>query len=91
MIRILTAVGIVLSVSAFAADPVKKLELGLAQEKPAAEVKPGNAKTAQGANLALSRAGAFVTVEEAMVESADIAATNGVVHKVDRVLMPPRR
>jgi uncharacterized surface protein with fasciclin (FAS1) repeats len=57
----------------------------------AADVKPGNVKTAQGASLALSRAGDFVTVEEAMVEKADIAATNGVVHKVDRVLMPPRR
>ncbi|MCC2675865.1 MAG: hypothetical protein K0R58_2812 [Ramlibacter sp.] len=57
----------------------------------AAEVRTGNARTAQGANVALSRAGDFVTVEEAMVERADIAGTNGVVHKVDRVLMPPRR
>jgi uncharacterized surface protein with fasciclin (FAS1) repeats len=56
----------------------------------AQEVKPGNAKTAQGASLALSRAGDFVTVEEAMVQTADIVATNGVVHKVDRVLMPPK-
>ena len=56
-----------------------------------AEVKTGNAKTAQGANVALSRAGDFVTVEEAMVQTADVVATNGVVHKVDRVLMPPRR
>lgn len=56
-----------------------------------AQVKPGNLKSAQGANLALARAGDFVTVEEALVEKADIAATNGVVHKVDRVLMPPRR
>lgn len=55
------------------------------------EVKTANAKTAQGANVALSRAGAFVTVEEAMVQTADIAATNGVVHTVDRVLMPPVR
>lgn len=57
----------------------------------AAAVKPGNVKTAQGSNVALARAGDFVTVEEAMVETADIAATNGVVHKVDRVLLPPRR
>jgi uncharacterized surface protein with fasciclin (FAS1) repeats len=56
----------------------------------AAEVKNGNVKTTQGANLALARAGEFVTVEEAMVQTADIAASNGVVHKVDRVLMPPR-
>lgn len=57
----------------------------------AASVKPGNVKSAQGANLALARAGDFVTVEEAMVEKADIVASNGIVHKVDRVLMPPRR
>ena len=53
-------------------------------------VKNGNAKTAHGANIALSKAGEFVTVEDAMVQSADVMATNGVVHVVDRVLMPPR-
>lgn len=57
----------------------------------AADVKNGNVKTAQGANVALGKAGAFVTVEDAMVQTADIGATNGVVHTVDRVLMPPRR
>lgn len=56
-----------------------------------ADVKTGNMKTAEGGNVALAKAGEFVTVEEAMVQSADIAATNGVVHTVDRVLMPPRR
>lgn len=56
----------------------------------AAEVKNGHAKTVQGANLNLSRAGEFVTVEDAMVQKADIVASNGVVHTVDRVLMPPR-
>lgn len=55
----------------------------------AADVKNANARTAQGANVALARAGAIVTVEDAMVQSADIVATNGVVHTVDRVLMPP--
>ncbi len=57
----------------------------------AADVKNGPAKTLQGANVALARAGAFVTVEDAMVTRADMAATNGVVHVVDRVLMPPVR
>ena len=55
----------------------------------AAEVKNASVKTTQGANVALSKAGEFVTVEEAMVQHADILATNGVVHTVDRVLMPP--
>ncbi|MRD48128.1 fasciclin domain-containing protein [Caenimonas koreensis] len=54
------------------------------------QVKTQNVKSAQGANLALSKAGDFVTVEDAMVTHADVMATNGVVHSVDRVLMPPR-
>jgi uncharacterized surface protein with fasciclin (FAS1) repeats len=53
------------------------------------EVRNGNFKTAQGANLSLYKSGEFVTVEDAAVEHADIVATNGVVHTVDRVLMPP--
>ncbi|MGH8831223.1 MAG: fasciclin domain-containing protein [Polaromonas sp.] len=55
----------------------------------AADVKNGNSKTVNGANVALSKAGDFVTVEEAMVQTADISATNGVVHIVDSVLIPP--
>ena len=56
----------------------------------AAEVKAGPAKSAQGANLALSRSGDFVTVDDALVTTPDIAATNGVIHVIDRVLQPPR-
>jgi uncharacterized surface protein with fasciclin (FAS1) repeats len=55
----------------------------------AVEVKNGPVKSVQGTNLTLSRAGAYVTVEDAMVVTADIKATNGVVHVVDRVLLPP--
>ena len=91
---------------AFKAVPAKTLE-DLAKDKellksvltyhvlpgnvPAAEVKTGNAKTVQGANVALSRAGAFVTVEDAVVTRADVKASNGVVHVIDRVLIPPKR
>ena len=63
----------------------------IASKLAAGEVKNGNVKTLQGANVALSRAGSFVTVEEAMVQQADIAATNGVAHVIDRVLMPPKK
>jgi uncharacterized surface protein with fasciclin (FAS1) repeats len=54
-----------------------------------ADVKNGNSKTVNGANVALARAGDFVTVEDGLVQKPDIAATNGVVHIVDSVLMPP--
>ena len=54
-----------------------------------ADVKNDSHKTVNGASLALARAGEFVTAEDALVEGGDIAATNGVVHVVDSVLLPP--
>ena len=57
----------------------------------AADVKNGNVQTVNGANLALSKSGNFVTVEDGLVQMADVAATNGVVHIVDSVLIPPSR
>ena len=57
----------------------------------AAEVKNGNAKTVNGANVALAKAGDIVTVEDAVVTQPDVAASNGVVHVIDRVLLPPKR
>jgi uncharacterized surface protein with fasciclin (FAS1) repeats len=55
----------------------------------AADVKNGPAKTLQGASVVLSKSGAFVTIEDAVVTQTDMQATNGVVHVIDRVLMPP--
>jgi uncharacterized surface protein with fasciclin (FAS1) repeats len=57
----------------------------------AADVKQGNVKSVNGANLAMSKAGNYVTVEDAVVTKADLTATNGVVHVIDRVLLPPKR
>lgn len=59
---------------------------------PAAAFTNTKTKSLQGAELNLARAGGdFVTVEDALVVKADIAASNGMVHMVDRVLMPPKR
>ena len=57
----------------------------------AADIKNSDAKTLNGANVALSKAGDFVTVENAAVVVADLGATNGVVHTIDTVLMPPKK
>ena len=61
----------------------------LAGKVTAADVKSGPAKTLQGSNVALSKAGTFVTIEDAVVTAADVSASNGVVHVIDRVLLPP--
>ena len=57
----------------------------------AGDVTNTNAKTVQGANVALARAGSFVTVDDAVVTQPDVAATNGVVHVIDRMLVPPKK
>jgi uncharacterized surface protein with fasciclin (FAS1) repeats len=57
----------------------------------AAEVQNASVKTVQGANLTIAKAGAFVTVDEAVVQQADVPASNGVIHIIDKVLMPPKK
>ena len=54
-------------------------------------MKTGPVKTVQGANVALAKAGTFVTIEDAVVTQADVRASNGVVHVIDKVLMPPKK
>jgi uncharacterized surface protein with fasciclin (FAS1) repeats len=54
-----------------------------------ADMKNGPNPTVQGAPVSLYRSGTFMTVEEAVVTTPDIEASNGVVHIVDRVLIPP--
>jgi len=56
-----------------------------------ADIKVGNLKTVQGATVAVASAGSMLTVEDAVVTQADVAASNGVIQVVDRVLMPPKK
>lgn len=57
-----------------------------------ADVKPGKVKTVNGGDLVVQRTGDTITLnEDAIVLKADVSASNGVVHVVDRVLIPPKR
>ncbi len=55
----------------------------------AAQVSNAAVKSLNGAMLPVAKAGNIVTVDDAMVAQADIQATNGVIHTIDRVVMPP--
>ena len=92
---------------AFKAVPAKTLEgLGkdpvalrgvltyhvIAAKAMAADVKNGKVKTVNGAEIELGKAGDYVTVGEgAIVTNADMVASNGVVHVIDAVLLPPSK
>ena len=55
----------------------------------AADVKTMMAKTANGAELDIKVTDGTVMVNNAKVVKADVAASNGVIHVIDTVLMPP--
>lgn len=53
----------------------------------AADVKAGKVKTVQGQELTITTDGG-VMVNNAKVVATDVAASNGVIHAIDTVLMP---
>lgn len=48
-------------------------------------------KTVQGDSLTVRLSGGNVTVNGAKVVTADVEASNGVVHVIDEVLLPPKQ
>ena len=53
----------------------------------AADVKAGSAKSVEGSNLTITTDNG-VMVDKAKVIKTDIAASNGVIHVIDTVVMP---
>ena len=51
-------------------------------------VKLKSAKTVQGQNFAVKSMNGKVMIDSSMVTKTDIAASNGVIHVIDTVLMP---
>ena len=54
----------------------------------AADVTDGDVATVEGSKIKLSTMGG-VTVNGAKVVAADVAASNGVIHAIDAVILPP--
>ena len=53
----------------------------------AADVKAGPVKTVEGSNITITTDGG-VMVDKAKVTATDIAASNGVIHVIDSVILP---
>jgi transforming growth factor-beta-induced protein len=82
------------TLDALAKDPAKLRAILLyhvvAGSVPASEaVKLTSAKTLNGASLPISVAGGTVSVGTAKVVATDVFASNGVIHVIDSVLIPP--
>lgn len=54
-----------------------------------ASITPGQVNTVEGAPVTINVTAGEVTVEDARVVEADIKASNGVIHVIDQVLLPP--
>ena len=52
-------------------------------------LKSGDVKSVEGSSLKVAVSGGKVTVGGANVVKADMKASNGVIHEIDKVLMPP--
>ena len=52
-------------------------------------VKGSSAKAVSGDTLPIKISGETVTIDKARVVKTDIGATNGVIHVIDTVLLPP--
>ena len=82
------------TLDALAADPAKLKAVLLyhviAGNVPSSEVvKLTSAKTVNGANVAIKVDGGSVFVNNAKVVIPDVMASNGVIHVIDTVLLPP--
>ena len=58
-------------------------------EITAKSIKAGDVKTVEGASVKIQVKKGRVTIGNAKVTKADVKASNGVIHVIDKVLLPP--
>jgi uncharacterized surface protein with fasciclin (FAS1) repeats len=57
----------------------------------AADIGSAKLKALDGNDIVPARAGSYITLDEALVTTADLSGSNGVVHVIDTVLIPPKK
>jgi len=82
------------TIQALLADPAKlaailKYHVVAGEVTAAQVVNLNSAPTLNGANVNISVNGGTVMVNDATVTATDIQARNGVIHVIDKVLLPP--
>lgn len=60
------------------------------QAVTSAEIQPGEVSTVEGTPVNIQVSDGSVMVNEAMVTQPDIEASNGVIHAIDQVMLPPQ-
>ena len=68
---------------------VLKYHVVAGEVKSAQVVTLTSATTLQGSDVAITVTGSTVKVNDATVTAADVDASNGVIHVIDTVLLPP--
>jgi uncharacterized surface protein with fasciclin (FAS1) repeats len=54
-----------------------------------ADIQPGDVNTVEGQAVTIASSGGSVSVNDATVSQPDITASNGVIHGINKVLLPP--
>nr|MCU0623556.1 fasciclin domain-containing protein [Gemmatimonadaceae bacterium] len=57
----------------------------------AKDVKPGKVKTVQGAEATIMAHGNGLMIDNANIVKTDIVTSNGVIHVIDAVILPPEK
>jgi uncharacterized surface protein with fasciclin (FAS1) repeats len=61
----------------------------VAGEVMSTDIQPGDVATVEGEDITITTEDGGVQVNGAMVSTADVEASNGVIHVIDEVLVPP--
>jgi uncharacterized surface protein with fasciclin (FAS1) repeats len=61
----------------------------ISSETTTSDLKPGKVTSVEGSAIDVKSAGKDITVNDAKVLKADVKASNGIIHVIDKVMLPP--
>jgi uncharacterized surface protein with fasciclin (FAS1) repeats len=61
----------------------------MSSETATSDLKPGKVTSVEGSAIDVKSAGKDVMVNDAKVLKADVKASNGIIHVIDKVMLPP--